>query len=315
MPPDRVLWVGAGSADAGGAWGSEPGDNTRLAMASSSAAADAAMPPPVFDDIARAASAGAAPATSSQWKLLPQSLLYGSYLADTKDSRMGTQAVFLNDNGQALDSTLGARVGVIRHGTPDGPAPEGTQLDVEGAAFPRLSFNGETELVACDYRFGVAETARQGPWEGRLAYYHLCSHLGDSMLLDDPDYTKVSYIRDCLILGVALRPVADVRVYSEVGYAVHVTGVAQPWEVRFGSEYVHAEPDDLHGGPFLATHCHLRQDNNFGGNVTLEAGWAWRAQGTRLLRMGLICFDGLSEQYQFYNKYEDQIGTGLWYDF
>ena len=135
------------------------------------------------------------------------------------------------------------------------------------------------------------------------------------MLAEDPSFPKVSYIRDCLTLGLGMRPWPDVRLYSEVGYAVHVTGEAEEWEVRFGGEYVHAEPDDGRGGPFLATHCHLRQENNFSGNVTLELGWAWRAQGSRLFRLGLLYFNGLSEQYQFYNKYEEQLGTGAWYDF
>ncbi len=249
------------------------------------------------------------------WKLLPQGLLDASYLADTKDSRFGTQMVSLRDGGQVLDSTLGVRAGLLRYGTIDGEEPEGSQFDVEGAAFPRLIVNGETTLESSDFRFGVSETGRLGPWEGRFAFYHLCSHLGDSMLLEDPSFPRVSYIRDCLTLGLATRPWPDVRLYSEVGYGAHVTGEAKEWEVRFGGEYVHAAPDDFHGGPFLAANCHLRQENNFSGNVTVELGWAWRVQGSRLVRLGLIYFDGLSEQYQFYNKYEEQLGIGLWYDF
>jgi hypothetical protein len=261
------------------------------------------------------ADASASQTGSWEWERLPQGLLYSPYLADTKEPRLGTQLVFLGDGGHALDSTLGARVGLLRYGTVDGEEPEGSQFDVEGAVFPRLLLNGETQLESADFQFGVSETCRLGPWEGRFALYHLCSHLGDAMLLEDPSFPRVEYTRDCLTLGVGMRPWPDVRFYSEVGYAYHVTGEAKEWEVRFGGEYVHAEPDDYHGGPFLATHCHLRQENNFSGNVTLELGWAWRAQKSRLLRLGLLYFSGLSEQYQFYNKYEEQLGTGLWYDF
>ena len=43
--------------------------------------------------------------------------------------------------GWVWDSTLGARVGVLRDGTDNDLWPEGWQLDVEGAAFPRLSLD------------------------------------------------------------------------------------------------------------------------------------------------------------------------------
>ena len=31
--------------------------------------------------------------------------------------------------------------------------------------------------------------------------------------------------------------------------------------------------------------------------------------------MGLIYFNGLSNQFSFYNEHEEQIGFGIWYDF
>ena len=326
-PESHALGVGPVSANAGRNWRGEPSDNlwiqqpaTEVGLAAhpaiaESAATDDPGPLPPGAESRAPADPSTSQTGSWKWERLPQGLLYSPYLADTKEPRLGTQFVFLGDGGQALDSTLGARVGLLRYGTADGEEPEGSQFDVEGAVFPRLLLNGETQLESADFRFGASETGRLGPWEGRFGFYHLCSHLGDSILLEDPSFPRVSYVRDCLTLGLGMRPWSDVRLYSEVGYAVHVTGEAKEWEVRFGGEYVHAEPDDYHGGPFLATHCHLRQENNFSGNITLELGWAWRAQESRLFRLGLLYFSGLSEQYQFYNKYEEQLGTGLWYDF
>jgi hypothetical protein len=326
-PENRPLWVEPSSADAARNWHGEPGDNlwTRQPATDGRLAAEPAIAETATTDDPALRAPGvesrapvdliASQTGSWQWKLLPQSLLYSSYLADTKESRLGTQVVFLGDGSHALDSTLGARAGLFRYGAPDGEEPEGSQFDVEGAVFPRLLMDGQTQLESADFRFGASETCRLGPWEGRVAYYHLCSHLGDSVLLEDPSFPRVSYVRDCLTLGLQMEPWPDVRFYTEVGYAVHVTGEARQWEVQFGGEYVHAQPDDFHGGPFLATHCHLRQDNDFSGNVTLEAGWAWRSQGSRLVRLGLLYFNGLSEQYQFYTKFEEQLGTGLWYDF
>jgi hypothetical protein len=326
-PEGRALWVDPSWAGAGRDCCGQPGDQLLIrqpasesglaaqpAIAESAATDAASLPAPGVES--RAPADPSACCTGPwQWKMLPEGLLYPSYLADTKDSRLGTQLVFLGDGSHALDSSLGARVGLLRYGAADGEEPEGSQFDVEGAVFPRLLLDKETELESADYRFGASESCRLGPWEGRLGYYHLCSHLGDSVLLEDPSFPRVSYVRDCLTLGLQVRPWPDVRFYSEVGYGVHVTGEAKEWELKFGGEYVHAPPDDFHGGPFLATHCHLRQDNDFSGNVTVALGWAWRTQETRLFRVGVFYFNGLSEQYQFFNKFEEQLATGMWYDF
>ena len=59
----------------------------------------------------------------------------------------------------------------------------------------------------------------------------------------------------------------------------------------------------------------VRQENDFGGNVTVRTGWQWRGQSGHLFRFGLQYFNGMSDQTQFFNRFEQQIGGGLWYDF
>ena len=81
-----------------------------------------------------------------KWQFAPNGLLYPSYLAGQKESRMGTQAVYVRDYGWEWDSTLGGRAGLFRYGSDDPVHPEGWQLDVEGAAFPRLDLMREREL-------------------------------------------------------------------------------------------------------------------------------------------------------------------------
>jgi len=65
----------------------------------------------------------------------------------------------------------------------------------------------------------------------------------------------------------------------------------------------------MHGGPFFAVNCHLRQENNFAGNLVMETGWAWRAQGDHLARLGLQYFNGYSEQYQFYKDTKTRLAS------
>ena len=117
------------------------------------------------------------------------------------------------------------------------------------------------------------------------------------------------------MLGLGYRPIPDVRLYGEVGYAVYIWGDTLPWEFQFGVEYTPARPTAHKGRLFLAVNAHLRQEVNFGGGLTVQTGWAWRGASGHLFRLGLEYFDGKSEQYQFTNDYEQQIGVGLWYDF
>jgi hypothetical protein len=255
-------------------------------------------------------------------QIAPEGLLYASYLAGNKEPRLSSQWVHIRDYGWVWDPTVGARVGLLRYGPVDDPWPDGWQLDAEGAVFPRLDLGAQRELVAADFRAGGLLTNRHGPWESKFGYYHISAHLGDEYAMThsidplSPNYVpRIGYIRDCLIYGIALRPIRDMRFYFEVGYGFYAVGGAKPWEFQFGAEYSSVEPSKWRGTPFLAVNTHLRQDNDFSGNVTLETGWQWRGQTGHLLRVGFHYFNGMSEYLQFFALPEDQVGIGLWYDF
>jgi len=250
------------------------------------------------------------------WQVLPTGLIWKSYLADAKDSRLGSELMWSNSKeytGYLWDATLGGRVGLLRYGTPNPAWPEGFELDVEGAAFPRL--DSDRSVVGTDFRAGCPLTYRQGPWEVKLAYQHECSHLGDIYIEENPGVTRINYVRDEVVLGVAYRPIPSVRIYSEVGYGFHVEGPAEPWDLQFGAEYSSMQYNGSTGSPFFAINGRLRQELNYGGAVTVEAGWQWNGEIGQRIRTGLYYFNGASNQFQWYNTFENQIGAGLWYDF
>jgi hypothetical protein len=249
------------------------------------------------------------------WQLLPEGLLYKSYLAGPKEARIGSEWVYTRDHGWLWDATLGARVGLLRYGSEDSLWPEGWQWDVEGAATPRLDLANDRDLDSVDFRAGTVITHRNGPWEWKFGYYHLSSHLGDEFMVRNVTLDRVNYVRESLIYGFALRPHPDWRFYAEVGWAFITDGGARPWEFQFGAEYSPAAPTGVAGAPFVAANAHLRQDNDFSGNFVLEAGWQWRGRSGHLARLGGYYFNGMSEQYQFFDRLEDQVGLGLWYDF
>ncbi len=249
------------------------------------------------------------------WQVLPDGILYPSYLAGTQEPRLGSQWFYDKNKGWLWDIALGARAGLVRYGTTDPLWPEGWQFDIEGAAFPRLSLEEHCDMASADFRAGAPLTYRRGIWETKFGYYHLSSHLGDEYMLRHKDRVRINYSRDALVFGMAMCPGRDWRLYGEVAWAFYNAGGSQPWEFQFGASYAPANPTGFRGAPFMAVNGHLHQEVNFGGNLTVQAGWAWRGDTGRLFRMGLHYLNGKSDQAQFYREFEQQIGAGLWYDF
>jgi hypothetical protein len=250
------------------------------------------------------------------WQLVPEGLIYHSYLAGEKEPRLGTQFVHEQDEGWLWDSTLGARVGIVRYGTVGPAMVQGFEVDVEAAALLRQDLEEDLDVVSVDFRAGVPLTFGFGRYQMKLAMYHLSSHLGDEFMLKNPAFPRINFVRDVIVWGHSYYLTEELRAYFEAGWAFHTDGGSKPWEFQFGMEYAPCGPTGSQGAPFLAVNGHLRQELNYSGNLTAEAGWAWRSQvGGPLMRVGAIYYNGLSPQYEFYRNFEQQIGAGLWYDF
>ncbi len=249
------------------------------------------------------------------WQVLPSGLLYPAYLAAGRESRFATHWFHQRDRGWLWDVALGGHVGILRYGTSDALPPEGYQIDVEGAAFPRLTLDEARNLVSADFRFGIPLTHRLGPWESKFAYYHLSSHLGDEYMVEHATWDRRNYVRDVLVLGLAWRPNPNWRLYGEAGWAFHINGGSEPWEFQFGVDFSPAQPWSALGTPFLAVNTRLREEVDFGGNFTVQTGLQWPGRAGQLFRVGLHYFNGKSDQYQFFREHEEQIGLGIWYDY
>ncbi len=250
------------------------------------------------------------------WQLLPQGTIYRSYLAGVRESRMASAWNYERHWGWMWDIALGGRAGMLRYGNQDPLRPEGFQIDIEGAAFPRLDLERDLDLVASDFRFGIPLTYGRGRYQTKLAYYHLSAHLGDEWMLRTAGWTRINYTRNALVWGHAYSLTDNLRLYAEAAWAFDTDGGAEPWEFQFGVDYSPLEPaGSLRGSPFVALNAHLREEVDFGGNFVVQAGWQWRGPTGGLFRMGMQYFAGKSEQYEFFQQYEDKAGLGLWYDF
>jgi hypothetical protein len=193
--------------------------------------------------------------------------------------------------------------------------PQGFQIDAECAATVRLDVDSEVDVRATDYRAGVPFTFGYGCHQTKFAYYHMSSHLGDEFVIQNPDFPRLNWSRDALVLGHSIYLTETLRIYAEAGWAFY-TDVSKPWEFQFGVDWAPNAPTGFHGAPFLAVNGHLRQEVDYGGNFSVMAGWAWMSDRDRhLLRLGAHYYNGKSNQMSFYDDFEEQIGVGLWYDF
>lgn len=251
-----------------------------------------------------------------RWQMLPTGLIYRSYLAGAKEPRFASQWVHDRKLGWIWDVALGGRVGLVRYGTSDPRWPEGWQLDIEGAGLPRLYQDGGWQVMSADFRFGVPITYGRGRYQTKFGYYHLSSHLGDEYMLLNPGSRRINYSRDVFIWGNSYYWTPDLRLYAEAGWAFFTDGGAQPWEFQLGVEYSSDRPRMPRGSPFFAINAHLREEVGFGGNMVVQTGWQWRGLVSgQLFRMGMQYFAGMSEQFEFYDQYEEKVGLALWYDY
>lgn len=260
----------------------------------------------------------AGPVESGFWSLqpLPDGLLYSSYLAGPRESRLGTAWLSSSGDNAIWDTTLGGRVGLLRWGTTHPDWPEGWQLDVEGAAFPRLNLDENEDLEGTDFRVGIPLTWRQGPWQAKIAGYHLSSHVGDEFLERNPSFQRINFGRNAFVLGAGYFVTPDLRIYAEADFGFDTDGGSEPWWFQFGFDLAPAMPTGPRGAPFLAANALLREEVDFGGTFTLMSGWSWRAEKSgHLARLGVQYSNGKTSQFEFHRNSEQLIGIGLWYDY
>lgn len=250
------------------------------------------------------------------WQALPAGIIWHSYMAGVKEP--GFRAVFSRlDNGERIwDFTLGGRVGLLRYGTTSVNRPEGWELDLEGAAMPRLDEQRGYGLISCDYRFGFPLTFGMNGFQAKLAYYHLSSHLGDQFMVWNPGVQPIHFIRDSVVFALSQYFLDCVRIYGEVAAAFNTLHGAKPFEFQFGAEYSPLFCPPHRGAPFAAVNVYLRQEIGFRGDIVAQVGWQWRqGDSFRRWRMGVQFYDGYGEPREFFSQREQKIGLGVWYDF
>ena len=180
----------------------------------------------------------------------------------------------------------------------------------QSAVFFDAPGGGAVELLAHRQQQSRVHLQRRLP----VRVVDVGGEVGDEAERHFPGRRPNGYSRDTIVAGVAVQ-VDALRSYLQIGFAPVVNGPAEPWEIEIGAEFLPA-CRKWWGNAFAAMHAHLRQENDFGGVVTLEAGWRWQsAEFGSILRIGLHGSLGRSPQYQFYDLVERQIGLAGGLDF
>ena len=250
-------------------------------------------------------------------QVLPSGLLYRSYIAAPHEPRFSSAVLVDTSSGTSRwDATLGSRVGLYRRVRPPRVNFDSLQFDIEGAAMVRLDPQEKMDLESADYRFGLLWTGKRDNLAVKFGYFHTSSHVGDEFLIKNPTFQRINYVKESLILGASLEASEEWRYYGEVAVGVIATGGAKPLQFQLGTEYARQALRTSRGAPFVALNLEMRQEVDFSPGVSILTGWQWRNPETlKAFRVGMQYFNGPSNQYEFYQDHNAQLGIGVWYDF
>ncbi len=248
--------------------------------------------------------------------LLPDGLLWHSYLAGPHEPRFSTVLFGDTNEGIFWDATVGGRVGLLRYGTPGSKRPQGLQWDLEGAVMTRLDLLHAEDVESMDYRFGTEITAADGPWAMKFGYFHISSHVGDEYIIRNPTYQRINYVTESLVWGASYAPIEAIRTYGEVVFAFKTSGGAKPFQFQTGLEYMPITLDAFHGGPFGAINLNFREAVDYSVSTTVQLGWSYQGPGSeRRFRFGVQYGAGPTSQFAFFPRREEYIGGGVWFDY
>ncbi|WP_236621243.1 DUF1207 domain-containing protein [Rhodopirellula sallentina] len=250
------------------------------------------------------------------WHVLPDGLMYHSYLAGPQEPRMSAILFGDDDGGYFWDATLGGRVGFLRYGTPGADDPQGFQWDFEGAVITRLDLLNSEDVESMDFRFGTLLTWADGPWATKFGYFHLSSHVGDEYLIRNPTFERINYVAESLIYGVSYTPSDATRVYGEVVAAVKKSGGAKRMQFQTGAEWTPPVKHERAVAPFAAANFVFHESTDYHASTTLQAGWSYQgSKSDRRLRLGMQYGNGPTSQFSFYERYDNYLGFGIWFDY
>jgi len=204
---------------------------------------------------------------------------------------------------------IGQTVGIFRFDENDGMDGAIT-LHMEFGIFTRFFMEESTrDLIHADFRVGLPIQYRVGPWQLRVGYRHLSSHIGDDYLNRFPGPVEQTS-KDGFVGDLAYRVNDAVRVYGGADLNFHTNLFMSRGSLRGGVEFediVEGEEDAY--WPFLAADAeYFSLSEDVGVNVT--GGIGFRVRG-RLMKAEARGHFGVSAMGQFREAEESFFGLGI----
>jgi hypothetical protein len=219
---------------------------------------------------------------------------------------------FTHVGSVSLGETLGLLEGSLLGGQ--------WQLGIQGCVFAIFDIGSDShDLINADYLAGLPLSYRRGLLSLQARLFHQSSHLGDEYLLrGDDERINLSYESVDLKASFDLWD-DSLRLYAGGGYLFDQDPEdLEPWSAQAGAEWrsPHAFLDGLLR-PLAAVDLQLRQENDWGIDVSARAGVQLQGSSLRKLNLQLLVeyYNGRSPNGQFFERYSQFLGFGIHFHF
>ena len=247
-------------------------------------------------------------------RALPEKDLFAPLLADPRQPRFSMSYQHYRGNSRefsAASVALGEYFGLAQGLFGEAGS---SQVGIQAAVFALFNLDApSSDLINADYWIGLPISYRRGPWSYLIRLYHQSSHLGDEFILGNPGVNRVNLSYEDLE-GLASYEWERWRVYGGGGYLLHSEPNLAPKQVHAGVEYFHPRA----AGRFnfvAAVDVRSSEELGWSSSRSYQAGFEYKTNSPRRLRLMLEHFRGHSPNGQFYRESLRYTGLGLYFGF
>lgn len=164
-----------------------------------------------------------------------------------------------------------------------------------------------TELANTDFYVGIPLSYAVNAWSFRFRIYHISSHLGDELLVNNPGFVRVNPSMEVVDLFASYQAFGALRIYGGAGAIFHSDPSfrLKPMIFEYGGEFRFCGSkfikQRLYGTFFLAAHFRTYQFLKYDFDGTFVGGYEWsKLQGIgRKFRLFIEYHKGFSLEGQF----------------
>lgn len=237
------------------------------------------------------------------------------YYVEDRDRDAGTAAL-----AQVGAAGFGETLAFVRH---QGAGGLRWEAGLQAGVFAIFDLERDSkDLINADYTIGPYLAGRHQDTSLLLRLRHQSSHLGDEYVLREQitgtDRVNLSYETVDIVCSHELP--LGWRPYAGGSYLLDVDPAGlEPWTVHYGLEWRGSQPLGAGGGirPVAAIDCKQRQENDWGLDASVRAGFVFEDAGRISQRLAILLewYDGHSPNGQFYTDQVQFLGIGLHFFF